>query len=125
MKRESLPTNEKLQKIIPLNKGKGTSKVNPANFHPNSCQQTGREGSTVAATELLGYHQAAEYKPPHLQGKLLNYNRNDSADQIFQATDERLFTTLTTIYESAALDCIRHSILIDKMKLYKFWEETI
>ena len=46
-------------------------------------------------------------------------------DLLYQATDKNLITTLMTIDESAAFDTVQHSLLLEKMKLYKFSTETI
>ena len=44
------------------------------------------------------------------------------SDRIYQATDSYLITTLLTIDESFAFECVSHDILTEKMCLYKFSE---
>ena len=46
------------------------------------------------------------------------------SDSILQATDSNMISTLLTVDESAAFDCINFNILDEKLKLYKFSQKT-
>ena len=46
-------------------------------------------------------------------------------DRIFTVTDMNHISTLLTIDESAAFDCVSHDLLVKKMSLYKFSNNTI
>ena len=46
-------------------------------------------------------------------------------DQIYEASDEKLVSTLMTVNESNAFESVNHQLLAEKMALYNFSQDTI
>ena len=46
-------------------------------------------------------------------------------DAIFEETNRNQIATITTVDESCAFDCIVHNVLIEKVKIYNFGNDTI
>ena len=59
-----------------------------------------------------------------LHGYRTNYSTTTAllqlSDSILQTTDANMITTLLTVDESAAFDCVNFEILLSKLNLYKF-----
>ena len=126
----TFPTQWKLAEIIPLHKGKGIPKFIPSNYRPISILPViSKIAERVVQKQMLDFLD----KTKQLNRNHHAYRRNHSTvtamiqlmDTLYTATDNKLISTVMTIDESAAFDVVSHQILLRKMKLYNFSDQTI
>ena len=124
------PNKWKIAQLIPLHKGKGSCTFNPSNYRPISI---------LPVVSKLA-ERAVQHQLINFMDQTSQLNRNHHAyrthhstitaviqmtDRIFKATDNNLITTLLTIDESSAFDCVPHDLLLEKMTLYNFSGDTV
>ena len=117
---KTFASKSKVARIIPLHKGKGTFKDDPANYRPISLLP-----AAAKITERIIQGQMIDFLENTNQ---INYNHHTYQrflsttttmmhlyDSIFEATENNKIAALVTIDESAAFDCIPHKLLIEKL----------
>ena len=115
--------------MVPLFKGGKLLKTSPASFRPISLLPI-----TAKLVERAVQSQLSKYMEESGQISMNShaYRRYHStttallqiSDMIFTATDKNLITALTTIDKSSAFDCVQHTNLLRKLKLYNCSEQT-
>ena len=121
----SFPNQWKIAKLIPLHKGKGMSQFDPSQYRPISILPVlSKILEKVIQQQMINFLDNTNqlnrnhhlYRSHHSTTTALLQLTN----KLYKATDRNLISTLLTIDESAAFECVSHKILIEKMKLYKF-----
>ena len=120
----------KVAKLIPIYKGKGSSKLEPGSYRPVSLLPIVAKIAEKAAQLQIMKHMESKH--------LFNENHHayraklstttailQLSDSIWQGTDMNSITITMAIDETAAFDCVNFKILIDKLKIYKFSEHSI
>ena len=127
---QNFPSQWKIGKIVPIFKGKGLSRVTPESYRPISLLPV-----TSKIVERAIQQQLVEFMCETGQWNLNHhaYRKNHSTttailqllDQLYEATDDNLITTLMTVDESNAFESVNHDLLLEKMVLYKFEPTTV
>ena len=120
----------RIGKLIPLFKGKGLVKVDPKNYRPIAIlpvisKIVERAVQNQMVDFLLETGQLNTNHNAYLKNRSTTTTILQMLDSIYEATDENLMTTLMTIDESNAFESVSHELLVEKMVLYNFEEETI
>ena len=126
IKNSTFANQWKVARLIPLHKGKGMSKMNPDNFRPIALLPVvSKLVERAVQSQLLDYMNTSGQLNRNHHAYCSNFSTTIAMTQlmarIYTATDRNL---ITTIDESAAFDVVRHDILIDKMKLYNFSDNS-
>ena len=130
IRKQEFATHWKIGRLIPLFKGKRLAKTDPYNYRPISLLPV-----TSKLLERAVQNQLLEFM---IQSKQLNRNQNaylrnhsttttllQLTEQLYTATDEKLISVMMTIDESCAFDSVDHDLLLQKMLLYNFSENTV
>ena len=120
----------KKARVIPLFKGKGADRNNPSGYRPVSLLPT-----TAKVTEHVVQMQVQKFleTTKQINNNLHAYRNNlnttttllQMSDAIMRSTDRNYISTLITIDESAAFDCVGYNILMKKLELYNIGPRTI
>ena len=124
------PTRWKTARIIPLYKGKGADKTNPAGYRPISLLP-----ALAKITERVVQLQVQEFleTTKQLNNNHHAYRKNMNttttllqlSEAIMKTTDKNWIATAITIDESAAFDCVSVNILLRKLQLYNIGPNTL
>ena len=122
---QNFPSQWKIGKVVPIFKGNGLSRVTPDSYRPISLLPV-----TSKIVERAIQEQLVEFMSTTGQWNINHhvYRKNHSTttavlqllDQLYEATDDNMITTLMTIDESNAFESVNHVLLLEKMELYKF-----
>ena len=115
----------KIGKLIPLWKGRGQEKLNPASFRPVSLLPVlGKLTERAVQIQISQYMEKEELWHPNQHVYRKHHSAATSltqiSDTIFEAAEARDIAAAMTINESSAFDCIDFKILMYKMKIYGF-----
>ena len=119
------PAHWKIGKILPLFKGKGLDRQNPASYRPvQLLPSIGKIMERVVQQQMVKFMDETE----QWHGNMHAYRKKHStctallqlSDDIFQAADEREVATAIMVDESSAFDCINFETLDGKLELYGF-----
>ena len=123
------PARWKIGAILPLHKGKGLSQSDPSSFRPITLLPIlGKLTEKVLQSQIMNFMTASKqlnqnhhsYRSGHSTATTMLQLSNE----IFESCNDNLITTLITLDQSSAFDMIKHEILIEKLKLYKFNESA-
>ena len=119
----------KKAKVIPIYKGKGTSRTSTKSYRPIAILPTvSKIVEKVIHSQILSYMERSCQLNQNLHGYRNNYSTTTAllqlSNTILQATDSNLISTLVTIDESAAFDCVNYTILMKKLQIYNFDESS-
>ena len=120
----------RIAKLIPLYKGKGLVKVTPSSYRPIAIlpvvsKIAERAVQNQLVTFMLDTGQLNINHNAYLQNRSTTTTILQLLDQIYQATDDNLISTLMTIDESNAFESVDHDLLLEKMKLYNVSESAL
>ena len=126
----SFPNQWKIAKVIPLYKGKGNCPFDPLSYRPISILPVlSKIAERAVQSQMLSYLETTNQINRNHHAYRHHHSTTTAMiqliDRIYTATDRKMITTLLTIDESSAFDCVSYTILLEKMKLYKFSPETI
>ena len=116
-------TKWKIAKVIPLHKGGKLDKSSPSSYRPISLLPvTSKLVEKVVQKQLLQFMEMSGQLSLNSHAYRNHHSTTTAmlqiSDLIFTATDKNLITTLTTVDESSAFDCVKHEFLLRKLQLY-------
>ena len=120
----------KIGKLLPLHKGKGLNPQDPTSYRPISLLPAlGKIVERVLQPQILEFMEHSG----QFNNNIHSYRKSHStttamiqlSDKIFRGCDAKQITTLITLDQSAAFDVLRHSTLIEKLRLYNFSDTVI
>ena len=121
----TFPARWKIGLLLPLHKGKGLDRRDPASYRPISLLPILRK-----ITERMLQPQIMDFMTNSLQLNLNHhsYRKGHSttttllqlSDAVFEGCNMNKSTTLVTVDQSSAFDVISHATLLDKLKLYNW-----
>ena len=124
------PSRWKQARLIPLHKGKGADKQLTKSYRPISLlSPVSKLAEKAVQEQLLVFLEETNQLNLNLHAYRQDMNTTTAmiqiSDTILEATDKNLVTTLVTVDESAAFDCVSKEILIQKLVLYNLDDKTI
>ena len=114
--------------MVPLYKGKPEDHLRPEAYRPISILPVVSKivEKKVQAQVMKYMEESGQFNTNcHAYRKMLGTTSAmlELNDDIYSAAVERKIASTMTIDQSSAFDCLRHEILEEKHKLYKFSEE--
>ena len=120
----------KQSRVIPILKSSDSSRLSPSSYRPISLLPVmSKLVERAVLLQLLRHFET--HGLLHHNGHAYRANHSTSTammqvmDGIYTATDSNMITQLMALDQSAAFDCVSHSILLDKLKLYKCSQTTL
>ena len=115
----------KKAKLIPIFKGKGISRMSPGSYRPVAMLPSlSKIVEKVVQTQIISFMNKSGQFNDNLHAYREQYSTTSTllqlSDSILEATDSNLISTLVTIDESSAFDCVSAKILEDKLRIYNF-----
>ena len=120
----SLRTDKwKFARLLPLLKDKTLNRMQPSSYRPIAILPTvskiveraaQRQLTDFLETNRLLNNSSHAYR----KGMSTTTTLLDLADRLYEAVDEKKISSLMTLDQSAAFDCIPHHILMEKLKVY-------
>ena len=128
IRNQEFATHWKIGRLIPLFKGKGLEKTDP--YRPISLLPvTSKLVERAVQNQLLDFMISSKQLNRNQNAYLRNHSTTTTllqlTDQIYTATDDKLISVMMTIDESCAFDCVDHNLLLQKMSLYNFSDQTV
>ena len=120
----------KIGKLLSLHKGKGLDKTSPNNYRPIAILPvTSKIIERAVQEQLVSFMtrsgQLNFNHHAYLQSHSTTTTLLQMLDQLYEAADDRLISTLMTLDESNAFESVNHTLLTQKMQLYNFDNTTI
>ena len=120
----------KIGRVIPLWKGKGKDKFSPDSYRQITLLSViSKLVEKVVQQQLCDFMEKEGLWNPNIHGYRQNLSTMTALgklmDAIFTASDENLISVSMGINKSAAFDCVRHNILIQKLWMYKLHQLSL
>ena len=117
------PARWKIGRIVPLHKGKGLPKTDPAQYRPVSLLPVlSKLAERVMQTQLTEHMENTQQFHPNHHAYRAKLSTTTAllqlADVIFEASDNREISTAMTVDESSAFDCVSHDTVMKKLAMY-------
>ena len=124
------PAKWKIGKLLPLHKGKGLPQTDPGSYRPISLLPVlGKIVERALQPQLLNFmtttNQLNENHHSYRGGHSTTSAMLQLSNKIFEGCNTNELTTIVTLDQSSAFDVLTHDILIEKLKLYNFSENSI
>ena len=119
------PAHWKIGKVLPLFKGKGLDKQNPASYRPVSLLPTlGKITERAVQQQIVKYMDTSNQWHSNMHAYRKKHSTCTAllqlSDDIFQAAEMKEIATAIMVDESSAFDCINFETLDGKLNLYGF-----
>ena len=123
-------TRWKTARLIPLHKGKGADRQLTKSYRPISLlSPVSKLAEKAVQEQLLNFLEETNQLNQNLHANRKDTNTTTAmiqiSDTILKATDRNLVTTLVTVDESAAFDCVSTELLILKLELYNLDSQAV
>ena len=111
----------KVAKVIPLLKYNDLNKLCPSSYRPVVILPTvSKLVEQAAQSQLLDFRNTTKQLNPSLQSYRTGYNTTTTpievTNRLYEASDRREMTSIMTVDQSAAFDCVENHILLDILK---------
>ena len=120
----------KISKLVPLLKSKELNRMSPSSFRPIAILPSlSKIVEKTAQLQILQYMETSSQMNRNLHAYRKNHGTTtamiDITDRLYEAVDEKQVSTIMTIDQSAAFDCVPFDVLIGKLRLYNLGEQSI
>ena len=120
----------KIAKILPLLKDKDLDRLNPASYRPVAILPTlSKLVERAAHLQLLDFLETTNQLNPNSHAYRVGYSTTTTlmevTGKLYDATERREMSSVMTIDQQAAFDCVAHQVLLEKLKLYKVGDEAL
>ena len=120
----------KISKTIPILKSKELDKMRPESYRPIALLSTlSKIVERSAQIQLLGHLESSDQLNPnshaYRQGLSTTTALIQLTDGIYTAAENKQISSLMATDQSAAFDCVRHTLLLKKLKMYKVGDRTL
>ena len=111
----------KIAKTIPLLKNNDMDKLSPSSYRPVALLSTiSKVVERAAQVQLLNFFEKTEQINPNChayrQGLSTTSTLIQIMDGLYEATEERKISSLMTVDQSCAFDCVQHKLLLEKLR---------
>ena len=119
----------KLAKTIPLLKSSELNKMEVSSYRPVAILPTvSKIVERSAQNQLLTFLETSNQLNPSSHAYRTGLSTTTSlleiTNRIYEAVDEKQMTSIMTVDQSAAFDCVEHKLLIEKLKIYSLGENS-
>ena len=120
----------KLSKLLPLLKSKELSKLSPGSYRPIAIlPAVSKLIEKAAQSQLLKYFEDNKMLNDCTHAYRKGYSTSTTlieiTDRLYEAINENKLASVMTLDQLAAFDCVLHSILIEKLRIYNIDESAI
>ena len=117
------PQKWKIARLIPLQKSKDANRLSPASFRPVALLPViAKLSERVVQRQLLGYMEDSGLLSNHHHAYRGRHSTTTALleimDLISRGADANEVIATLSVDQSAAFDCVTHTILLDKLKMY-------
>ena len=119
----------KKAKLIPLHKGKGLERSDPGSFRPVAILPAiSKVAEKVIHSQIIRFMDESNQLNHNLHGYRTHYSTSTAmlqiSDAILRTVDANKISTIVTIDESSAFDCVNAEILDKKLQMYNMDKKT-
>ena len=120
----------KISKTIPILKDKNLDKTCPSSYRPIALLSTiSKVVERAAQIQLLAHFEnSGQFNPNshgYRQGLSTTTTLIQLMDGLYTAADNKMISSLMATDQSSAFDCVRHTLLVKKLKLYNLDSDSL
>ena len=121
----TFPAHWKIGLLLPLHKGKGLDRRDPASYRPISLLPIfGKIAERMLQPQIMDFMtsslQLNQNHHSYRKGHSTTTTLLQLSDAVFEGVNMNKITTLVTVDQSSAFDVISHDTLLEKLKLYNW-----